>query len=108
MWRLAKYLEENNDFESLLKNQGELAQKLCEIWPTSASSTSSSEIDNNSNNLSREHKELAAAVASAMWLGRRAQMIKQASGDRTAEQFFLESIVMAFDVGRRSEIVSPH
>ncbi|HEX6562439.1 MAG TPA: hypothetical protein VF016_10490 [Nitrososphaera sp.] len=91
MWRLVKYLEES-DPESLSKT--ELVQKLYEIWPGGESP-------------SRIHEELAAAVASALWLGRRAQEIKESSGDKIAEQFFRESIMVAFETGRRSAITSP-
>lgn len=90
MWRLVKYLEES-DPESLSKT--ELVQKLHEVWPGGESP-------------SRIHEELAAAVASALWLGRRAQMIKE-SGDKGAEQFFREAIMVAFETGRRSAITAP-
>ncbi|WP_148701783.1 hypothetical protein [Candidatus Nitrososphaera evergladensis] len=73
----------------------ELVQKLCEIWPSG----------DNSSTPARDHEELAAAVASALWLGRRAQQIKE-SGDKSAEQFFREAIMVAFETGRRSAITT--
>lgn len=95
MWRLVKYLEES-DLEALSRN--ELVQKLHEIWPTDA---------NNSAGLSREHEELARAVASAVWLGRHAQQLKDKTGDKHTEQFFREAMMVAFETGRRSAITSP-
>ncbi|AIC16481.1 hypothetical protein [Nitrososphaera viennensis] len=93
MWRLVKYLEES-DPEFLSKNRQELVQKLHEIWPGDESP-------------SREHEELAAAIASALWLGRRAQQIKEKTGGKGAEQFFREAIMVAFETGRRSAITAP-
>jgi hypothetical protein len=92
MWRLVKYLEENN---SEVLSRKELVQKLCEIWPSG----------DNSSAPARDHEDLAAAVASALWLGRRAQQIKE-SGDKSAEQFFREAIMVAFETGRRSAITT--
>ncbi len=93
MWRLVKYLEENwPAIESEGKNE-ELAAKLAEIWPSGGEVT-------------KDHGELASAVASALRLGRRAQEIKEA-GDREAERFFREAMLMAFEAGRRSAITSP-
>ena len=93
MWRLVKYLEENwPAIESKSKNE-ELAAKLAEIWPSDGPITP-------------DHRELAGVVASALKLGRRAQEIKEA-GDREAERFFQEAMLMAFEAGRRSAITSP-
>lgn len=93
MWRLVKYLEENwPAIESGGKND-ELAIKLGEIWPSNGEVT-------------KDHRELANTVASALRLGRRAQEIKEA-GDREAERFFREAMMMAFEAGRRSAITSP-
>ena len=103
MWRLVKYLEENqlsiveninarkddgdgNDNDDLHKA---LAKTLSDIWPGKNTKDSS---------------KLANAVMTAMWLGRRAQEIKD-SGDKSAEQFFREAILMAFETGRRSAII---
>lgn len=97
MWRLVKYLEES-DPEALPRK--ELAQKLHEIWPSATAGDSSG-------SPSREHEELAAAVASALWLGRRAQQIKEKTGDKSAEQFFREAMMVAFETGRRSAITAP-
>lgn len=98
MWRLVKYLEENwpaidASIDTRTTEQGELAAKLAEIWPAAGAVT-------------KDHVELAAAVASVLWLGRRAQEIKE-SGDKEAEKFFREAIMMAFEAGRRSAITSP-
>lgn len=95
MWRLVKHLEENEQaiIESVTNScmeQEELAEKLAEIWPGDA----------------KDHGVLAAAVASALWLGRRAQMLKE-GGDRSAEQFFREAVMVAFETGRRSAITAP-
>jgi hypothetical protein len=94
MWRLVKYLEES-DLEALPRN--ELVQKLYDIWPTDI---------NNPARPSREHEELAAAVASALWLGRYAQQIKEKTGDKHIEQFFREAMVVAFETGRRLAMTS--
>jgi hypothetical protein len=95
MWRLVKYLEENGSKEALSKNQSELARKLCEIWPAT---------DDDCNKPSREHEELAVVVMSAMWLGSRAQEIKESAGDKSAEKFFREAMIVAFETGRRLAI----
>jgi hypothetical protein len=96
MWRLVKYLEES-DPEALPRN--ELVGTLHEIWPSTAAGDDSS-------GPSRVHEELAAAVASALWLGRRAQQIKEKTGDKGAEQFFKEAMTVAFETGRRSAITA--
>lgn len=96
MWRLVKHLEENENeiVESINSRSGTehegLAEKLTEIWPGDP----------------KDHRVLAGAVASALWLGMRAQMLKEA-GDRNAEQFFREAIMVAFETGRRSAITAP-
>jgi hypothetical protein len=41
-----------------------------------------------------------------MWLGKRAQEIKE-QGDKSAEQFFREAVMIAFETGRRSAITAP-
>jgi hypothetical protein len=92
MWRLVKYLEENWPAMEAGGYDG-LAEKLAEIWPPDGGAT-------------KDHQVLAAAVAAAFRLGRRAQEIKEA-GDREAEKFFRESILVAFETGRRSAITSP-
>ncbi|HVX02282.1 MAG TPA: hypothetical protein VHA09_03945 [Nitrososphaera sp.] len=95
MWRLVKFLEEN-DPEALPRK--ELVLKLHEIWPG----------DNDENGLpTRDHEELASAISSALWLGRRAQQVKEKTGDRGAEQFFKEAMTVAFETGRRSAITAP-
>lgn len=95
MWRLVKYLEENqlSLFETVdarKEAHRELAEKLSEIRPSDA----------------KDNAELANAVMAALWLGRRAQMIKE-SGDKSAEQFFREAVLTAFETGRRSAITAP-
>jgi hypothetical protein len=94
MWRLVKYLEENEPALSALvesrKSRHELAATLAEIWPGG----------------SKEHEELANAVITVMWLGKRAQEIKE-QGDKSAEQFFREAVMIAFETGRRSAITAP-
>ncbi|MEO9295188.1 MAG: hypothetical protein ABI347_06280 [Nitrososphaera sp.] len=93
MWRLVKYLEENWPAIEAKGDYDGLAEKLAEIWPSEGA-------------VAKDHKELAAAVAAALRLGRRAQEIKEA-GDREAGKFFRESMLMAFEAGRRSAITSP-
>ena len=94
MWRLVKYLEENEpQLTALVESRSskhELASTLAEIWPGNA----------------KEHEELADAVMTVMWLGKRAQEIKE-KGDKTAEQFFREAVMVAFETGRRSAITAP-
>lgn len=95
MWRLVKYLEENqlSLFETVdarKETHKELAEKLAEIRPGDA----------------KDNDELANAVIAALWLGRRAQAIKE-SGDKSAEQFFREAVLTAFETGRRSAITAP-
>jgi hypothetical protein len=41
-----------------------------------------------------------------MWLGKRAQEIKE-KGDRSAEQFFREAVMVGFETGRRAAITAP-
>ena len=93
MWRLIKYLEENWPAIEAQGDHGKLAEKLAEMWPSDGAVT-------------KDHQELAGAVASALRLGRRAQEIKEA-GDKEAEKFFREAMLMAFEAGRRSAITSP-
>lgn len=95
MWRLIKYLEENqlSLFEMVdtrTEAHLELAEKLAEIRPGEAN----------------ENAELANAIVAILWLGRRAQQIKE-SGDKSAEQFFREAVLAAFETGRRSAITAP-
>lgn len=94
MWRLVKYLEENGPALSALvesrKSEHELSSTLSEMWPGGA----------------KEHEELADAIITAVWLGKRAQEIKE-KGDRSAEQFFREAVMVAFETGRRSAITAP-
>jgi hypothetical protein len=94
MWRLVKYLEENEPQMMALvesrKSEHAHASTLAEIWPGNA----------------KEHEELANAVMTVMWLGKRAQEIKE-KGDKTAEQFFREAVMVAFETGRRSAITAP-
>ncbi|MEM2139493.1 MAG: hypothetical protein QXJ74_04630 [Nitrososphaera sp.] len=95
MWRLVKYLEENqlSLFETVdarKETHRELAEKLAEVRPGGE----------------KDNAELANAVMTAMWLGRRAQAIKE-SGDKSAEQFFREAVLTAFETGRRSAITAP-
>lgn len=68
----------------------ELAEKLAEVRPSDQ----------------KDNAELANAVMTALWLGRRAQQIKE-SGDKTADQFFREAVLVAFETGRRSAITAP-
>lgn len=95
MWRLVKFIEENQ--LSLIKKVDSrsdthlgLAEKLAEVRPGNA----------------KDNAELANAITTALWLGRRAQMIKEL-GDKSAEQFFREAILIAFETGRRSAITAP-
>lgn len=94
MWRLAKYLEENGPslFELVeqRKSEHELAKVLAEIRPGGT----------------KENEELASAIIAAMWLGKRAQEIKE-KGDRSAEQFFREAVMVGFEAGRRAAITAP-
>lgn len=95
MWRLVKYLEENQQLlfdivDARKETHAELAEKLAEVRPGDA----------------KDNAELANAVMTALWLGRRAQQIKE-SGDKSAEQFFREAVLTAFETGRRSAITAP-
>jgi hypothetical protein len=95
MWRLVKYLEENqlSLFEMLdarKRINTELVEKVSEVRPGDQ----------------KDNAELANAIMTALWLGRRAQQIKE-SGDKTAEQFFREAVLVAFETGRRSAITAP-
>jgi hypothetical protein len=98
VWRLVKYLEENGFAlaASIKEEHVELAGKLAEIWPG----------DNGSGRVEKEHHALAGAVIAALWLGRQAQLKKEA-GDRGAEQFFREALAAAFETGRQSAITAP-
>lgn len=94
MWRLVKYLEENQTtlfetVDSRNETHAELAEKLAEVRPGAQ----------------KDNAELANAVLTALWLGRRAQQIKE-SGDKTAEQYFREAVLVAFETGRRSAITA--
>jgi len=95
MWRLVKYLEENqlSLFEMVDARKEmykELAEKLSEIRPGDE----------------KDNAELANVIITALWLGRRAQQIKE-SGDKSTEQFFRETVLTAFETGRRSAITAP-
>lgn len=95
MWRLVKYLEENQlslfeKVDARKETHLELAEKLSEIQPGDV----------------KDNAELANTVMTALWLGRRAQQIKE-SGDKSAEQFFREAVFAAFETGRRSAITAP-
>ena len=92
MWRLVKYLEENRTLAASVKEEhAELAEKLAEIWPGDGK-------------VEKEHFALANAVVAALWLGRQAQLKKEA-GNKNAEQFFREAMAVAFETGRQSAIV---
>jgi len=96
MWRLVKYLEENqrllfDTVDARKETHSELAKKLAEFRPSEA----------------KDNAELANAVIAALWLGRRAQQIKEESGDKSAEQLFREVVMVAFETGRRSAITAP-
>jgi hypothetical protein len=98
VWRLVKYLEENwpaitASVDAGRGEYGELAAKLAEIWPEGGAAT-------------RDHLQLAGAVAMSLRLGRRAQEIKEA-GDKGAEWFFREAMLVAFETGRQSAITTP-
>lgn len=98
MWRLVKYLEENwpaitASIDAAGGDYNELAKKLAEIWPEGAAVT-------------RDHVQLAGAVAASLWLGRRAQEIKEGGG-KGAERFFREAMLVAFETGRQSAITAP-
>ena len=95
MWRLVKYLEENQlllfeIMDARKQTNTELAEKVAEVRPGDQ----------------KDNAELANAIMTALWLGRRAQQIKE-SGDKTAEQFFREAMLVAFETGRRSAITAP-
>lgn len=90
MWQLIKFLEENerqitDSSDDVLANLVSVLQEIRE---------------------SKDNHDLAAAIISAMRVGRRAQQIKDA-GDKTAEQFFKEAMMQAFEVGKRSAIIRP-
>ena len=96
MWRLVKYLEENqrllfDTVDARKEMHAELAKKLAEFRSGEA----------------KDNAELANAVMAALWLGRRAQHIKEESGDKSAEQLFREVVMVAFETGRRSAITAP-
>ncbi|MGI0018994.1 MAG: hypothetical protein ACREAY_00830 [Nitrososphaera sp.] len=95
VWRLVKYLEENGPAlaASVKEDHAELAEKLAEIWPGGGK-------------VEKGHFALAGAVVAALWLGRQAQLDKEA-GDRSAEQFFREAIATAFETGKQSAMTSP-
>lgn len=102
MWRLVKYLEENEQgiigkIDSIERTEEgstahEMAAKLAEIWP------------GDDDRITKDHYELAAAIMQALWLGRRAQQEKEERGDREAGQFFQDAILQAFEAGKRSAI----
>jgi hypothetical protein len=94
MWRLVKYLEENGPVlaASVREDHAVLAEKLAEIWPGDGK-------------VEKGHFALAGAIVAALWLGRQAQLNKEA-GDRGAEQFFKEAIAAAFETGKQSAMVS--
>lgn len=97
MWRLVKYLEENEQ-QLLLSAASKpgpaegLVAVLQEIWPGGQES---------------DYAALAAAAASALWLGRRAQLLKDEKGDRRADQFFRDAISAAFEAGKNSAVTRP-
>jgi hypothetical protein len=100
MWRLIKYLEENessiishvdNAKSSEQDSIREMAAKLAEIWP-------------GDEKITKDHYELGVAITWALWLGRRAQQEKEERGNREAGQFFQEAILQAFEAGKRSAI----
>ena len=99
MWRLVKYLEENessimgivNDAKSSEQSGiRETAAKLAEIWPGDGMMT-------------KDHYELSVAITWALWLGRRAQQEKE-KDNHEAGRFFQEAILQAFEAGKRSAI----
>lgn len=94
VWRLVKYLEENGPaLGAPTEDHAELAEKLAEIWPGDGK-------------VEKEHHALASAVIASLWLGRQAQLKKEA-GDRSAEQFFREAMAAAFETGRQSAMIAP-
>lgn len=99
MWRLVKYLEENGPAlaASVREDHAELAEKLAEIWPG----------DGSSSKVEKDHFALAGAIVAALWLGRQAQLSKEAGDKRGAEQFFREAIAAAFETGKQSAMTSP-
>ena len=101
MWRLVKYLEENEQgiigkIDSIERTEEggahEMAAKLAEIWP------------GDDEKITKDYYELAVAIMQALWLGRRAQQEKEERGDREAGQFFQDAILQAFEAGKRSAI----
>jgi hypothetical protein len=98
MWRLVKYLEENGPalVASVREDHAELAEKLAEIWPGDGGSR-----------VEESHFALAGAIVAALWLGRQAQLDKEAGDKRGAEQFFREAIAAAFETGKQSAMMSP-
>lgn len=101
MWRLVKYLEENEQQLLLLSSSSAasrpastegLAAVLQEIWPGGQEA---------------DYAALAGAAMSALWLGRRAQEIKDRNGDRSADQFFRDAISAAFETGKNSAVTRP-
>jgi hypothetical protein len=104
VWRLVKYLEENGPellADAVKEEHVELAGKLAEIWPGGDGGSSGS------SRVEKEHHALANAVIAALWLGRQAQLKKEAGGDRSAEQFFREAMAAAFEMGRQSAMTAP-
>jgi hypothetical protein len=98
VWRLVKYLEENGpalagSIKKEDEDHAELAEKLAEIWPGDGK-------------VEEGHFALAGAVVAALWLGRQAQLNKEAGG-KGAEQFFREAIAAAFETGKQSAMMSP-
>ena len=101
MWRLVKYLEENGpalagSIKKEDEDHAELAEKLAEIWPGDGGSR-----------VEESHFALAGAIVAALWLGRQAQLDKEAGDKRGAEQFFREAIAAAFETGKQSAMMSP-
>jgi anthranilate phosphoribosyltransferase len=92
MWRLVKFLEEENEQSLAVGNVEGLAAVLQEIWPDGQK---------------EDYAILAAAVASALQLGRRAQQIKDEKNNRSAEQFFRDAISAAFETGKNSAVMRP-
>ncbi len=90
MWQLIKFLEENE--RQITDSRDDALTGLISILQEIRES--------------KDNHYLAAAIISTMRVGRRAQQTRDA-GDRTAEQFFREAIIQAFEVGKRSAIIRP-
>lgn len=96
MWRLVKYLEENEQsiLSSSPSDQAGLVAVLQEIWQGGGQE--------------KDCAALAAAVTASFYLGRRAQQAKDSSSnDKSAERFFREAVAAAFETGKQSAITGP-